>query len=39
MESLVIYQTSQIPQRNGCRGEYGESDEYVGKTVNPSEGV
>ena len=38
-DSLVIYQTPQTPQRNGRRGEYGKSDRYIGKTVNPSEGV
>jgi hypothetical protein len=27
------------PQRNGRRGEYGQSDGYFGKTVNRSEGV
>jgi hypothetical protein len=39
MDSLVIYQRPQTPQRNGRRGEYGQSDGYIGKTVNPSEGV
>jgi hypothetical protein len=38
-DSLVIYQSPQIPQRSGRRGEYGQSDGYFGKSVNPSEGV